>query len=310
VVDIATLDKNTLSAADINRRALPLLDQARDVPFFLFLNYMDAHTPYVPGPPFDSRFPGSDPHIEPASLNQLMLQVDCGKRQLTASEKRHLMAEYDGGIAAEDLAIETVLKRLRDLGLYDNTLIIITADHGDTFGEHDLMDHFLGFVYQDLVHIPLLIKYPGQHNPAESDDLVSQVDLMPTVLDLLKAAAPAQVQGRSLLRPAPNSGGVVYARGTRSSAVGGANPRFLGLRRAVFSGSLKLIAWTKGPSELYDLAADPTEQHNLYSPDDPRAVELSHRLQNLVADMPHHDFQSLKLDKSTVERLKSLGYVQ
>src|SRR6185369_11061413 len=124
-------------------------------PFFLFLNYMDAHTPYVPDPPFDTRFPGLDSHVNPYELHDLKLQVASGKRRILPNEKAHLIAQYDGGIAEEDAAIGLVLNRLRELKLYDNTLIVITSDHGDTFGEHGLADHFLGFVYQDLVHIPL-----------------------------------------------------------------------------------------------------------------------------------------------------------
>jgi arylsulfatase A-like enzyme len=303
------LDRPSFNAWDINRRALPILDAMKTGPFFLFLNYLDAHTPYVPDPPFDKQFPGFDPSVNPFELHDLKLQVASGKRRILPNEKAHLISQYDGGIAEEDAAIGVVLNRLRELNLYDNTLIVITSDHGDTFGEHGLADHFLGFVYQELVHIPFLIKYPGQRAPGSSDDLVSQVDVLPTVLELLGDKAHAGIQGRSLLRPIPGDGLTVFSQGTRSGLVGVGNPRFEGLRRAVISRSMKLISWTAGPPELYDLAADPAETVNLYRPDDPRAVELSQRLSSWVAAMPPRKAPT-KLDKSTIERLKSLGYTQ
>ena len=311
MINTARLDRPSFNAWDINTRALKLLNAMKPggAPFFLFLNYMDAHTPYVPDPPYDTRFPGLDSHVNPYELHDLKLQVASGKRRILPNEKAHLIAQYDGGIAEEDAAIGLVLNRLRELKLYDNTLIVITSDHGDTFGEHGLADHFLGFVYQDLVHIPLLIKYPRQQAPASSDELVSQVDFLPTVLDLLGAKANSGLQGRSLLRPVPGEGVAVFSQGTRSGLVGVGNPRFDGLRRAIFAGSLKLISWTAGAPEMYDVAADPTESLNLYRPDEPRAVELSERLRSWVSAMPARKAPT-KMNKSTLERLKSLGYTQ
>jgi arylsulfatase A-like enzyme len=309
-VNTGPLDQPSRISSDINRRAIAYLEQikANSKPFFLFVNYMDAHTPYVSAPPFDTRF-GSSRRLNPSDLHDVKLRVDGGKRRLRPEESRALMAAYDGGIAAEDTAIADLLHRLRELGLYDKTFIIVTADHGDTFGEHDLMDHFLGFVYQELVHVPLVVKYPGQHEGKTSDELVSQVDLMPTVLDALGVMPPSELQGRSLLKPSgPEE--IVYSRGTRSPLVGLGNQRFEGQRRAIFSGSLKLITWTAGPPELYDLAQDPQELHNLYASDDPRAIDLTQRIEKWAAAMPRQNLQPTKLDKSAAEKLRSLGYVQ
>ena len=309
-VNTGALDRPSRIASDINRRAMAYLEQAgaSAVPFFLFVNYMDAHTPYVPESPFDTRFSGpGGRRLDPSTLHDVKLRVDSGKSQLLPEESQELLAHYDGGIAAEDAAIADLLNRLRTLGLYDNTLIIITADHGDTFGEHDLMDHFLGFVYQELIHVPLIIKYPGQRDATQSDELVSQVDFLPTILEVVGAKPPVLPQGRSLLKP---SSRVVFARGTRSPQVGLGNRRFDGLRRAIFSGPMKLITWTSGPPELYDLAADPGERHNLYTSGDPRALDLSRQMEQWVAAMPRQSVQPTRLDKSAAERLRSLGYVQ
>jgi arylsulfatase A-like enzyme len=311
--DTAAFDRPHQVATDINKRALHSLDVAKttNVPLFLFVNYMDAHTPYVPAAPFDVQFGSPDDvRLNPSILHDVKLEVDARKRSLRPEESRYLIAKYDGGIASEDAAIDALFRRLRELGWYDNSLIIVTADHGDTFGEHGLMDHFVGFVYQELVHVPLIVKYPGQHDARDSKELVSQVDLLPTVLEVVSAPLPHGIQGRSLMHPATNSNQVVFARGTRSPLVGLGNARFNGLHRAIFSGSLKLIGWTAGAPELYDLDSDPQEQRNLYQPDDPRARELSNRLETWAASAPRHGSQGQKLDRSATERLKSLGYIQ
>ena len=299
-----------LRAADINRRTFALLDQAKQAgPFFLFVNYMDAHGPYVLPAPFDTRFPGRDSHFKTADIWQMTWGVLSGKRHLSKAERSHLVSQYDGGIAYEDEEIGKLLARLRELGLYENTLIIITGDHGETFGEHGLMQHGVGSVYQDLVHVPLLIKYPKQHEGRKSDALVSHVDLMPTVLDLVGAPLPAGVQGRSLRSPRSDSD-AVYSEAFPPPNAGNLNPRFRGYRRAIFAGSSKLITWTQGASELYDLAADPEERRNLYRTDDSRDTALVERLQKWAATAPRKFDQSGKHDKSTVEKLKSLGYAQ
>jgi arylsulfatase A-like enzyme len=299
-----------LRGADINQRTFALLNQSMQAgPFFLFLNYMDAHGPYVLPAPFNTRFPGRDPHFNTADMWEMTWAVLGGKRHVSDAERAHLVSQYDGGIAYEDEEIGKLLARLRDLGLYENTLIIVTGDHGEAFGEHGLMQHAVGSVYQDLVRVPLLIKYPNQHEGRQSDALVSQVDLMPTVLDVAGVAIPAGVQGRSLRLPR-NDADVVYSEAFPPPSATVLNPRFRGFRRAMFAGSWKLITWTQGPSEFYDLAADPGETRNLYRSDDPRAAALVDRLKEWAAPAPRNIDQSSRPDKSTLEKLKSLGYAQ
>jgi arylsulfatase A-like enzyme len=311
-LDVKTDELTTrcLRAADIDGRAFTLLDQAKQAgPFFLFVNYMDAHGPYVLPAPFNKMFTDRDPQFKTADIWEMTWDVLSGKHQVSEAEKSHLVSQYDGGIAYEDEEIGKLLARLRELGAYENTLIIITGDHGETFGEHDLMQHGMGAVYQDLVHVPLLIKYPSQKDGHHSDALVSQVDLMPTILDSVGISPPASVQGRSLRTSCCDSD-AVYSEAFPTPTASILNPRFQGLRRAIVAGSWKLITWSQGPSELYDLAADPGEAHNLYRADDPRTAALVDRLQKWAATVPPKVDQLGKQDKSTVEKLKSLGYAQ
>jgi arylsulfatase A-like enzyme len=311
LMDTNAFDALTLRATDVNQRALAVIEEAQHAgPFFLFINYMDAHMPYVPPAPFNDRFEGRDLHFKPyADHTRLTDDVDYGKRHVNATERKHLVSQYDGGIAYIDSEIGNFVARLRELGLYENTLIIITGDHGEAFGERDIIQHSRGSAYQDQVHVPLLIKYPGQHEARRSDALVSHVDLMPTVLDLAGYAVPPGLQGRSLRSPRTDGSDAVYAEARAAGALS-TSPRFKGVRRAMFVGSWKLIAWTEGLPELYDLAADPGETRNLYRADDPHAKALADRLSAWVASAPRQVEEPGKLDKNSVEKLKSLGYAQ
>ena len=230
-----------LRASDINHRAFAMIDEARRQrsPFFLFVNYMDAHIPYVPPAPYQNRFPGRDPHFRPAIEHEALTRaVNAGKAHVSEEEKRDLISQYDGGIAYIDQAIADLLAYLRDSGLYDQTLIAITSDHGEAFGDRDLMQHAVGSVYQDQVHIPLIVKYPGQREPYRSDALVSHVDLMPTLLAAAQCPLPAILQGRDLHSPRGETDPVF----TEARALGQQEyPRLRGVRRAIFSGSWKLI---------------------------------------------------------------------
>jgi arylsulfatase A-like enzyme len=304
-----------LRAPDLNRDAFAILDQAgaQHMPFFLFVNYMDAHALYLPVQPFRDRFgPFNADLASIASAKGFVAvkdAVNAGRRSLDEREKRYLTSQYDAGIAMVDDSIGKLLTRLRERGLYENTLVLITADHGEAIGDHNFMTHGLGSVYQDQIRIPLLVKYPRQHAASRTAALVSQVDYMPTILEAAGISAPRGLQGQSL-RSAREDSGAVFAESDAPRALG-QNPKLRGTRRAVFSGQWKLIAWSDGPPELYDLAGDPNEMHNRYQPDDTVAAALFERIQKWSA-MPQRKPMSTQetIDRKDLEKLKSLGYVQ
>jgi arylsulfatase A-like enzyme len=309
-VDVSALEKGVMTAVDIEPRASALLERAkaRGGPFFVFVNYMDAHYPYIPDAPFNAQFPGKDTRVESAIDSRRQARLD--EHPLSAGESAHLVSQYDGSIAEEDSSVGRLIDKLRQLECYDNTLIIVTADHGEAFGELQLLQHDLGFVYQDLVGVPLLIKYPHQRSAVRSDELTSQVDLMPTILKAAAIPALPGLQGIDLLSQEVVRDRTIYSSASGPVTFARANSRFAGTRRAIFSGSLKLITSTNSPPELYNLSNDPKEERNLYSPDDPRAADLKRRLDAWVQSMPHDNARPATLDSATRERLKSLGYVQ
>jgi arylsulfatase A-like enzyme len=296
----ADFDLTNRRADEINGDALRLVDRARDTgkPFFLFLNYMDAHTPYLPPAPFDTRFPGKNPHFTYPEYLALQEEVLQGKRTVSPEVRRHLISQYDGGIAYIDAAIGNLVSELKRRGAFANTLFIVVGDHGEAFGERGLLEHAVASVDESQVHVPLIIRYPGANAPAVSDDLVSQVDIMPTVLGVLGYPVPAQVQGRSLLGPPPAQRFVLAEAFPQPLA-----PR---LERAIYTGRGKLVLSSSGDKKCFNLSQDPLEESNRYRP----GGRLEATLDDWIKKIPKQTSDASPLDNGSLQRLKSLGYVQ
>ncbi len=301
----AELDLTFARAEEINGAAFAALRAAATAqPFFLFLNYMDAHEPCLPPPPFDAMFPGKDPGFHHDDYLVAEAAVVSGRRKLSPSERAHLISQYDGAIRYVDERISKVVSRLEDLGLLDRTMVIITSDHGEAFGERDLLGHGTS-VYQDQVHVPLVIKYPDRRGPEVVRQPVSLVDVMPTVLSAAGLETPAGVQGEPLQRLGKPAERPVFSE---SFAQPGCNGRFERIERAMVTGGTKLVVSTRGRRELYALARDPDETRNLFREDNPQAQDLLARLTAWVRAIPPLGKEPPQLDLDTLRRLKALGY--
>jgi tetratricopeptide (TPR) repeat protein len=254
--------------------ALEWLERHKDERFFLFLHYYDPHTDYAPPEPFASRFPESP---------------------------------YAGEIAYTDHWIGRVIEALKDLGLYDSTLIIVTSDHGEMLGEHGELDHGF-FIYQSAIRVPLIFRLPGLQKSQRIGDPVSIVDIVPTVCSILGIEAPDRVQGRDL-----------------SGSFGDGEP--LGEERPLYCESLlatkygasalqgvvtdrwKYIRTTR--AEMYDLTEDPEEADNLAEQRHGQVRILESRLEQIFAEsVPGAVPESRAvLDEAGRRRLESLGYL-
>ena len=163
---------------------------------------------------------------------------------------------YDSEVAFTDHHLSRILSRLDELGVFDDTLIILTADHGESFGEHGHLGHATS-IYNEVVNVPLVVKYPtGIHGISPGsviDRPVALLDLFPTVLAVVGAGADRPAEGRVLPPLGPEAPSPVFIENARA---------FKG--RAVVFGGLKLIEDTRLERfELYDLAADPRETDDL-----------------------------------------------
>ncbi len=303
----AELDVTFARAEEINAAASALLHTAAapPQPFFLFLNYMDAHEPYVSPPPFDTLFSGRISGFHHDDYLAAAGEVMSGKRRLSPAERAHLVSQYDGAIRYIDGRVSEVVSRLKELGVFDRTMIIITSDHGEALGERNLLGHGTS-VYQDQVHVPLLIKYPDRREPDVVTQPVSLVDLMPTVLSAVGLETPAGVQGEPLQRLGDPAERPVFSE---SFAHRGYKGRFERVERAIVAKCAKLVVSTRGRPELYDLADDPGETRNLFREGEPRARDLMTRLTEWVRAIPPLGKEAPQLDLDTLRRLKALGYV-
>jgi arylsulfatase A-like enzyme len=291
-------------AAEVNRDAFAVLEQrSPGRPFFLFLNYMDAHTPYIPPRPYSELFKGRIAGFTHQEYLVIKRRVLAKEKPLDPAIRAHLVSQYDGGIAYLDAQLGSLFTFLRERGLYDDALIVITADHGEAFGERYLMEHGVS-VYEDQVHVPLVIKYPGQTMPAVDARLASQVDLLPTILDVAKIASPARLDGRSLRAPATER--PVFAESFPANFLAW-NRRFHRTQRALVSGDYKLIASTAKGSELYDLATDPREEHDEFGKFT-LAEDLEAQLQSWLGAPVSGASPAHTVPPEVGEQLRALGY--
>jgi arylsulfatase A-like enzyme len=285
-------------AAEITEEALRVIGslEREGAPFLLFLNYMDAHTPYLPPPPYDALFPGKDPRWRWDSHRRFKRRAAAGPVQLPGPVRAHLESQYDGGIAYADAALGRVLARLRELDLYEDSMIVVTSDHGEAFGEHGLFEHGVS-VHENQVHVPLIVKFPGSREARRVEERVSAIDVMPTVLEVVGARPLPSVQGRSL------KGAERGAALSESFAARGAS------RALTTADGLKLIERDDGSRHLFDLAADPHECVDLWGRERARGMQLSADLRRLVRFGAAAD-AARPPDAGLLEELRALGYLR
>lgn len=270
----AGLDAAQRPGSEVVDHALSWLAEDGDRPFFAWVHLYDPHSPYTPPEPFRSRFPAT------------------------------MQGAYDAEIAATDAQIGRLLDQLRVRGRLDDTVIVVVADHGESLGEHGEQQHGF-FVYDSAVRIPLIVAGPGV--PARVvRGQVRIVDVMPTVLDLVGAAVPPEVQGVSLLP---------LGRGEELDLLGFSEtwyPRYhygWSELTAVRNGQFKFIAAPR--RELYDTQADPGETRNLSAANPRMADALERALRDMAtrtatASTPQ---TPRAIDPAVEERLRALGYV-
>lgn len=232
---------------------LEWLDEIGDRPFFAFINYFDAHHPLLPPAPYDSMFGPPPParfHAHPLR----MYRLKPGELELTEHS-------YDGAIAYVDAQVKQLLDALERRGVLDETMVIITSDHGEHWGDHGRVSHG-NSLYRELLQVPLLIRYPpafaGGTTVRQS---VSLRDLPATVLDVTGVENGGRFPGRSLRDP--SSASPVLA-GEASLGMAGA--------AALITDSLHYIVHADGREELYDLEADSLGEHDLSSDPANRAL--------------------------------------
>jgi arylsulfatase A-like enzyme len=295
------MDARTLTAGEVNSRAYSLLDGGPPgTPFFLFLNYMDAHEPFLPPPPYDRMYPGSE-----IAYRGLDFDVNKNNVAIDPKAREYFVSQYDGALGYLDEKLAEVFALLKKQGIYDRTLIIVTSDHGEAFGDRNIVGHGTS-LYEDQIRIPLLVKYAGQSQPKRVEAPAGHVDLMPTILEAAGVAIPDGIQGVALPRLEELESRPVVAEFHGDSENSG--PRFECCKFAIISGSYKLIYSTQGSREVFDLAADPAESRNLDKPETPLSAALLGQLTAWSRRTVPRYLSAKESGQDEIERLKSLGY--
>jgi arylsulfatase A-like enzyme len=172
---------------------------ANGQPFFLWAHYFDPHYPYTPPAPFDQIEPDDCADCLDGSMPTVRRIQAGGHPELSAAQVNRLLQYYDGEIAFTDRELGRLLQGLHSSGLAQNTLIVVVGDHGESFGEHGQWLHGRG-LHDPEIHVPLILSWPGQLPAGRRVDAVAQqIDLKPTILDLLGMPIPEEVEGRSLV---------------------------------------------------------------------------------------------------------------
>jgi len=290
-------------------KLLNWLESVRNRKFFLFVHTYDVHEPYDPPAPYLDLYTKEyceGKHLR-TSRGIFPWKLDASK--LTPEEIDYIMAVYDGAINYIDDQLGKVFEMLEELGIDDNTIIIITADHGEAFREHGRLSH-AHKPYIEEVYVPLIMKGPGIPRNRIYENHVQHIDIVPTILKLLNIPQRKEMQGKSMLPLMKNleteEYPKVYSWGYEIN-----KPRW------PFSISLRTKKWTyimnqNGPDELYNRINDPEEQNNIIKKRPLIAQKLKKELEDFVAltsEAKPQVAEEVHIDEELKEQLKSLGYL-
>ncbi len=284
-------------------------------PFFLFMNYMDCHLPYRLKGPERYRYV---PAAQRARVDRLPLDpfaIMAGELELPEGGAAGLQALYDGCLHYLDGQVGALAALLKKHGLYENTLFILTSDHGESFGEKGLFDHQYG-LYEHLIRVPLVLRLPQGEQPAlQGGELVQLTDLYPALVRWLGDGSPA---GREALfaghyrEVALAEYLVPNLRAFQRRFPQAPVERFNAALRSIREGDLKLICSRDGDRLLFDLASDPQEAQDLSHARPEQGERLQARLQTLLGPWPETgggETSLTGLPDELQERLQALGYL-
>jgi len=310
-------------AEGYNRRIENWLENAAGKKFFLFLHLFDPHSdtymlPYDGPKAYIQEYAAAVPADFTGCRNgrcaSLFLKsVNEGESLIKPEEVEYLKQLYDVGIRSADDHLDFLMQTLEKLGLKDNTILVFSSDHGEEFMEHGKLLH--SQFYEELIHVPLIFYYPGGNLPGGNriQALAQNIDIMPTLLDLLGIDYEGHLQGTSLmayLEGGAPPGKVIYGAGP------GIN------RQTVRSGPWKLMIHEDHKTELFNLLEDPNEKNNRKDRDKDihdRLLKIAGSIrednaalrEKLISGLPEKEKEKIKPVLSDAEKnnLRALGYL-
>jgi arylsulfatase A-like enzyme len=301
------------TAKELTRRVTDWIAQNKGSKFFVMMQYGDVHCPYVPPEEFNIYPPAKGENL---SRYNCIFQFDNPNVTVTKEDVAAIRAAYDGNILYTDHYIGELLQNIKDMGLENNTIVVIMSDHGEELADHyDYLSHTES-LSQSVAHVPLIIKYPGIKG-ARINATVGLLDVAPTILDLLEIPRPGEFEGRSLVP-------LIENRETDDrTQVFTAGPHWDMSYRgfALIENKSKYIEYLdQQKDELYNLSSDPKEKNNLAGQASGKVDEMKSTLLSFVLFYTEKSMQFAKLvpagishnvnnSKGLEDALKNLGYV-
>ncbi len=275
---------------------------------FGYVHLLDLHFPYTPPEHVDRFFEGEDRPMRQLMLNRPhAIRELMSTRPLEQAEVEEIRALYDGEVVVVDDRVGRVLRALREAGLYDDAIIVVTADHGELLLEHDALEHGGSRLYEPVLRIPWVMRLPGgMHGGTRIEGTVQMADIFPTVLGLLDAEAPPGIAGRDALVRLEDPAGRWPILAETSDENG---------PRALYADNLKFIFHPDGQTQVFDPIADPLEVSDLVDDIEPsRLFAAAQALQKLATG--NRAFAAgltqarAELEPAQIEQLRALGYIR
>jgi len=292
--DTGAFNATYRNAEHINKPIFNWLNKNKEKNFFLFVHYMEVHTNLLtPDPYFNMFYPNYKGNLTRDMMGDWVLD----KLNLSEDDLNYTIAVYDGSINYVDYNVGNLIKKIDELGLSNNTVIVILADHGEELKDHGRIQHGLT-LYEEIVRVPLIIKIPNMP-PKKIDSQVSTIDISPTILDILGIKIPGQFQGRSLSGIIENKD---EDRGIFSEDENHISLRKNGIK-IIYNRNTKKV-------EAYNLKDDPKEKNDISAQIDEK------KYINIISDFIQKneelskDFKpSIFVNETVKNRLIEMGYV-
>jgi len=294
-----------ISSPSITGKAISFIEQNRNNKFFLFHHWFDPHYSYMQHKKYNYYPDYKGPIYSGMNINELWFKAP----YMSTNDIAYIKALYDSEIAFTDEYIGAFINRLKALGLYDDALIILTADHGEEFSERG--DHYIGHtrkLFQEMIHVPLIIKLPGKTKGITTEGAIGLIDTMPTIAAFLNLKIPDRYKcaGKAINLETPD---------LRHNSMIFSETRWALNFQSVISHGWKLIQYPEmGIKMLFNLGEDPGEAKNLIATNGKKAQELEGALkrwnQEKALEGSHLITQKTVFSEEEKARLRALGYLQ
>jgi arylsulfatase A-like enzyme len=299
-------DIKDLNFRSIVDKSISWMEKNADKKFFMFLHTYETHQPLTPKQEylnlFESDYEGS---LGPIITNELIRKLYLGEIQLDDEDKKHIINAYDAEVRSVDDAFGILTDFMKETNLYDNTIIILTSDHGEEYDEHGKIGMHAHSLFNELLHVPFIMKLGSSKLAGESVDTpVGSIDISPTILDILRMPGFDIAEGISLLSLMIGKDkvreGFLFAQ--RDHPQEYTDPKFWAIMNE---------RWKLYNNRLYDLKNDPGEYVDV-SEDHPELKESLAKiaLEFMAAKPGDYNKEKMELDEELKKRLRSLGYIK